>query len=398
MLLAHFWAAGRVERLGLTSYPSVLFGSALQTLRYPPVLLREGTDVRGLRAHKSRLLALGRGLLLTLPVLYVFMLLLDSADDVFSMGLQRVLSFDLALDGMVARGIGVVFGASVAAGVLGHALRRRGAKELGASEEVPATPRLGLIEAMMLVFAVDALFFVFAAIQVSYLFVGDAVEPAPGYSFAEYARHGFFELVVVSLLTLALVMALAHWTKRETPVAQTVFRVGTSLMVGLTLVILASAMKRLSLYEDAYGYTLLRLYTHVFMVALGAALTWRAVTLWWRPERFAVGAFLTALASVVVLNVINPDAVVVRHNLERQSRTGSLDYELLTRLSADAVPSLVPALKTVPEAQRGELERVLESHQARLSQRDTLPEWNAARFLARRALLRAGAWAAPVNP
>ncbi|WP_147446719.1 DUF4173 domain-containing protein, partial [Corallococcus sp. CA047B] len=394
-LLAHFWAAGRVERLGLTTYPAVVLGSALQALRYPSALARESVDVSSVRAHAPRLLSLGRGLLLTLPVLLVFSVLLDSADGVFSSTMGRWLSFDLGLDVLVARSVGVTFSACVAAGVLGHALRRRASKEWGDTEAEPATPRLGFIEALVLILAVDALFFVFAAFQVAYLFIGDAVSPAPGYSFAEYARHGFFELVVVSLLTLALVMALTRWTRRESPVAQTVFRAGASLMVVLTLVILASAMKRLSLYEDAFGYTLLRVYTHVFMMALGAALAWRAVTLWWRTERFAVGALVTALGAVVALNVLNPEAFIARHNLERHARTGSLDVEMLSRLSADAVPALMPALSVLSEAE-GEL--LLSQHRDHLSQRDTVPEWNFSRFMARRALLQAGPWREAVNP
>ncbi|WP_147448673.1 DUF4153 domain-containing protein, partial [Corallococcus terminator] len=394
-LLAHFWAAGRVERLGLTAYPAVMLGAAFQALRYPPALVKQGVDARGLRAHAPRLLSLGRGLLLTLPVLLVFGVLLDSADGVFSSTMDRWLSFDLGLDVVVRRGIGMAFSACVAAGVLGHALRRRASKERGDTEAEPATPRLGLIEAMMLILAVDALFFVFASFQVAYLFIGDASSPAPGYSFAEYARHGFFELVVVSLLTLALVMALTRWTRRESPVAQTVFRTGASLMVVLTLVILASAMQRLSLYEDAFGYTLLRVYTHVFMMALGAALAWRAVTLWWRTERFAVGALVTALGAVVALNVLNPEAFIARHNLERHARTGSLDVEMLSQLSADAVPALIPALSVVSKDDGALL---LSRHLDHLSQRDTVPEWNFSRFMARRALLQAGPWREPVNP
>ncbi|MBN9683642.1 MULTISPECIES: DUF4153 domain-containing protein [unclassified Corallococcus] len=396
MMLSHFWAAGRVQRLGLADYLLVFFGSAAQSLLYPPVLVRDGVNVGGLKTHSRLLGGLSRGLLLALPVLLVFGVLLQSADGVFSSTVQRLLSFDLDLERLVGRGIGVAFGACVAAGVLGHALRRRATKELGDAEVTPATPRLGLIEALTLIFAVNALFFVFAAFQVAYLFVGDASSPAAGYTFAEYARRGFFELVVVASLTLALVMALTRWTRRETRVAQTVFRASTSLMVVLTLIILASAMRRLSLYEDAFGYTLLRVHTHVFMVALGAALAWRAVTLWWKPERFAVGAFATALGSVLVLNFLNPEVFIVRHNLERTARTGgSLDTEMFFDLSADAVPGLVQAASTLQNGDQWRLETVLREHRERLSQRDSVPEWNVSRFLARRALLRSGAWSSP---
>ncbi|WP_223635612.1 DUF4153 domain-containing protein [Corallococcus sp. EGB] len=397
MLLSHFWAAGRVERLGFKDYVAVFFGSAVQTLLYPPALVRDSVDMRGMRTHSRLMGALSRGLLLALPVLFVFGVLLESADGVFSSTMRRLLSFDLDLGRLMVRGVGVAFSACVAAGVLGHALRRRAIKERGDAELAPATPRLGFVEALTLIFAVNALFFVFAAFQVAYLFINDASSPASGYSFAEYARRGFFELVVVSTLTLVLVLALERWTRRATRAAQTVFRASTSLMVVLTLVILASAMRRLSLYEDAFGYTLLRVHTHVFMVALAAALAWRAVTLWWKPERFAVGAFATAVGAVLALNFLNPEAFIVRQNLDRYVRTGSLDTEMFYDLSADAAFGLSVADGTVEEEYRGRLAPVLKDLRERLKQQDSVPEWNVSRFIARR-VLRTGASSAPVNP
>ncbi|RJS27261.1 hypothetical protein DRW03_02500 [Corallococcus sp. H22C18031201] len=347
MLLTHFWAAGRVARLGLMGYPRVVLNASVQPLRYPQVLLRDGVNLQGVRQHAVGLKALARGLLLAVPVLFVFGVLLESADVAFSTAVERLLSSEVLTEVVAvatARGIATVFSACVAAGILGHALRRRSLDELGEQEEAPVAPRLGLIEALTLVFTVDALFLVFAAFQVMYLFIGDATSPAPGYTYAQYARQGFSELMLVSTLTLGLVMALARWTRRESRSAELLFRGATSVMVALTLVIVASAVKRMGLYEDAFGYTQLRLYTHVFMFALGGVLGWRAVTLWWRPERFAVGAFVTALGAVLALNVINPDAFIVRHNLARVSGEELPDLDYLMGLSADAAPEVAALL------------------------------------------------------
>lgn len=389
MLLAHFWAAGRVQRLGLGGYPLAVLTSALQVVRYPPALARDTVDLSGVRRHAPRLWSLARGLLLAVPVLVVFGALLESADVAFASAVERVLSLDLVevFGDAVGRAVGAGVAACVAAGVLGHALRRRGVRELGEAEAAPAKPRLGFIEALMLILSVDALFLVFAGFQVAYLFIGGASSPAPGYSFAEYARRGFFELVLVSTLTLVLVMALTRWTRRESPVADGVFRAGASLMVALTLVLLASAVKRMALYEDAFGYTHLRLYTHVFMYALGAVLAWRGVTLWWRPERFAIGAFVTALGAVLAINVVNPDAFIVRHNLELHESTGEVDVAYLRGLSADAVPELA---RRLPWVQPEWAAQVLEHHAARLQREESLPEWNLSRWWARRALQEVG--------
>jgi len=389
LLLTHFWAAGRVQRLGLVGYPLAALTSAFQGLLYPPAIVRDSVDLKAAREHAPRLLPFARGLLIALPVLGVFAMLLTSADAAFSGAMNRLFAVDLwALFGStLTRSMGVGGSACVAAAVLGHALRRRKGQELGEAEVSPARPRLGLTEALTLILAVDALFLAFAGFQVAYLFIGGASSPAEGYTYATYARRGFFELLLVSMMTLGLVMALARWTRRESPLAQGAFRVGTSLMVALTLVIVASAVKRMTLYEDAFGYTRLRLFTHVFMYALGAVLTWRAVTLWWRPERFAIGAFVTALGAVLAVNALNPDALIVRLNIARTTDPAGPDLNYLSDLSSDAVPELVRRLDLKDARNAALLEQYVERQPAY----GGWPEWNLAHWRAWRALQEARA-------
>jgi len=392
MLLAHFWAAGRVERLGLGGYVLSILFSSLQGARYTPALVRDTVDLQSARKLAPRLLPVARGMLFALPVVAVFALLLESADVAFASAIDRVLSLQLGwlFGEALGRTLVAVVCACVAAGTLGHALRRRAGREWGEEEVAPAKQRLGITEAMTLVLSVDALFLVFGYFQVAYLFIGGATSPAPGYTYAEYARRGFFELVWVSALTLALILALARWTRRESPGAERAFRLATTGTVALSLVILASAMKRLALYELALGYTHLRLYTHLFMFALGSVLTWRAVTLWWKPERFALGVFLTALGSVLALNLINPDAFITRHNIELYASRGEVDLEYLAQLSADAVPELVQGFDKLDPFQRAwALPHLLE----KVRGERRWMEWNLADRRARRALQEAGALA-----
>nr|WP_274622231.1 DUF4173 domain-containing protein [Myxococcus fulvus] len=288
----------------------------------------------------------------------------------------------------VGRVSGVLFSASATAALVGHALRRRTRREPGEEEVGEGRAWLGLTEALTLLIAVDVLFLVFVRFQVAYLFVGDAVAPAPGYSYAEYARRGFFELLLVSMLTLCLIMGLARWTVRGTAKAKVAFQVAASVMTVLTVAILASAMKRLGMYEDAFGYTRLRVFTHVFMVFLGGVLAWRGVTLWWRPERFAVGAFAAALGAVVTVNVINPDALIVRHNLARElaresvegapRAEGAVDVGYLYELSLDAVPELARGLSST--------QQLSDEFRARACADVSWPEWSLSRWRACRAL------------
>jgi hypothetical protein len=351
LLVAHFWAAGRVQRLGLGGYPLVALFSAASTVVLPATVLRQEVDLTSARQHAPRLLPLLRGGLLALPVLLVFTALLSSADAVFEQAVERLLALN-PLHVLVELTPRVVFSGVMGLGALGwlaHALRRRRSNELGMTEAAPGKPRLGFTESLTLVGTVDALFLCFATIQLAFLFGGWHL-PHEGLTYAEYARRGFFELLAVSLLTLGLIVALARWTRLESEAQGNLFRVGCTAMIGLVLVILTSAIKRMALYESAYGYTHLRLFTHVFMGVLGGVLVWRAVTLWWRPKRFALGAFLGALGYLAAMNVLNPDAFIAGKNLERAAAGSDLDaLYIRLNLSADAAPVVARHLAAYPE-------------------------------------------------
>ena len=346
LLVTHFWAAGRVERLGLWSYPLTVLGAVARSAPLPVGLVRAEVDLSTVREQAPRMMPVLRGALLAVPVLLVFAVLLMSADAVFASVVSRVLSLELELTllDVVGRGLFVGVSAFGVMGLLLHAQRRRrGSAEAGEAEVAPAGERLGFTEALTLMGLVDLLFLGFAAIQLAFLF-GAARLPA-NLTYSAYARRGFFELLAVSLLTLVLSLALGRWTRPRTPGQAVSFRVAGTAMVGLVLVLLASAMKRMALYESAYGYTHLRVYTQVFMVALAGVLGWRGVTLWWRAERFAIGAFVGALGFLAALNVLNPDAFIARGNLERSSAGADLDtaYMVLS-LSEDAAPELAGLL------------------------------------------------------
>ena len=147
-------------------------------------------------------------------------------------------------------------------------------------------------------------------------------------------------------MTLALILGLVRWIRPATPRQTGVFQASCSAMAALVLILLVSASKRMTLYEEAYGYTSLRVYSHVFMFALGGAMLWRAITFWWKHERFAFGAFLCGLGFVTALNLLNPDAFIARKNLERYQRGESIDFDYLQTLSADATPTLAEAAAT----------------------------------------------------
>ncbi len=333
------------------------------------------------------------GTLLALPVLTVFVLLLGSADLVFAQRLEQffdLLSLEKFIE-WVWRLVLIAIAAWLLAGGMFAALQRQGKLSwLRLPPQWDPLGRgfrwLGIVEASIVLLALDALLFSFAWIQLRYLFGGAANVHAAGFTYAEYARRGFFELVAASLLGLGLLMALGWGTRVHGPKEERLLKGASSVLVAFLWLLLASAFMRLRLYEWAYGFTELRLYSHGFMFFLAAVLGWQLITLWWRRERFLIGAWVAALAFLAAMNLLNPDAFVARQNLARYHARGDIDMAYLTALSADAVPVLVEALDDLRGAEGDELRRALRGWLEWLAQEGQEEPWPSIRWSRWRAL------------
>jgi hypothetical protein len=162
-------------------------------------------------------------------------------------------------------------------------------------------------------------------------------------------------------------------------------RVALGLLCVETLVVVASALHRMHVYQEAYGFTRLRLLVDVFegwlgllvLAVLAAGVTLRAA---WLP-RFALVSGVVALLG---LAAVNPDAWIAEQNLDRWSETGRVDWDYLRDLSDDAVPVLERRARddgTATDAELAGLVRrcVLAGREA--SDDDPL-EWNLGRHRA----------------
>lgn len=188
------------------------------------------------------------------------------------------------------------------------------------------------------VVTLDALFAAFVAIQLAVLFGGhDHVLRTHGLTYAEYARQGFLQLVAVVLLTLLVIGVVVSRVALDDARDRLLARVSLGVLCALSFVVLASAWRRLGLYEQAYGLTRLRVFVHAVLVALGlllalvvvAGATWRGS---WLPRACIAAVAVTLLG----LNAVNPDALIAH----RAASTGRVDPSYLMTLSADAAPAL----------------------------------------------------------
>lgn len=358
------------------------------------------------------LVAIGRGVVIAVPVLVVLGVLFSAADAVFAAVLERVLRFELPVDlATFARtGADVAIAGWIAAGLL--ALAALGLPAASAATPEPAPGRaiagwyppgpvtpiprrlVGPTEAATALLLVDLLVAVFVAIQAAYLFGGRDTLSVTGLTYAEYARRGFFELVAAGAVVIAVVGGLDRMLpRRSRPVLA-----ASLVLVALTGLVLVSALERLRLYQAAYGWTELRLVVLAAIGWLAVALVTTAVLVASRRTRWLVHSLgILVLAGVVALNVAGPQAFVAERNLERAldpslvapgGRTG-LDAAYLAGLGDGAVPVVLAALDRLDAADRAALRGWLDARSTALATDPSLagwPSWNLARERARAAL------------
>jgi hypothetical protein len=162
-----------------------------------------------------------------------------------------------------------------------------------------------------------------------------------GYTYADYARNGFGELVTVAFFSLLLFLGLSAITRRDQGNQRQVFSGLGIFLVAMVGVMLVSAFQRLVLYEMAYGFTRLRTYTHVFIIWLGLLLLATILLeLRNRQRAFGLAAIIASLGFAATLSLMNVDGFIVRQNVARYMQGDRLDVAYLASLSTDAVPAL----------------------------------------------------------
>ncbi len=265
-------------------------------------VLAGGGEKTSQKAGVRKLGAILCGFLLAIPVLLVVLPLLSSADNNFSRLLtgfmdnfsENVLSFVLR----------AVFSLPVTAYLFGLAygcvhrrktdrIRREAVRRTG--DRVRMVPDAAVYTALL---TISVCYVLFMVLQGQYLFSAFAGIRPEMYTYSEYARKGFFELCGVAAVNLAVLLAANLFTKTDREHNRTLRWLNLLISV-LTLLLIGTAASKMVLYISAYGLTIRRIQTMVFM-------GWLAVVflLWCAGQREKLPMIRTAVMSGAGLYVL----------------------------------------------------------------------------------------------
>ena len=284
------------------------------------------------KEHKSLYTRIGIALLLTLPVFTIFVLLFMSADSNFGNFIKSIFTFNTSFtfDSMILIPLNLI----VYLLVFIYGFSNRTQKEISVNDKTFDPLIIGIFLGML-----NLLFITFLLFQVNYLFGGETYLKESGINIAHFAREGFFQLAWVMGLVLSIFILLMSRFKGEKLI--TYFMSGLILQ---TIILGFSSLKKMYLYQSIMGATVLRYYVAwfdyflIFVLSMGLYFILKNKSF----KTLLDSVFIVGIVSFTLIASLNIDKMVASHNINKfTSNTQQLDKQALSKLSIDALPSLV---------------------------------------------------------
>jgi hypothetical protein len=290
------------------------------------------------------ILQIGIALIVGIPLVLILSFLLASSDAVFAEATSTIMSmFEYK---MVPEIFGRVFlfvlllpfaGSVVWSYKKEHVFFQKG---VGKGSDRPTHfPEITVITVLVLV---NLLYLLFAGIQSVYLF-GAWAGTLPGdMTYAEYARSGFFELAAISLINAGMILLAIRYTGRTGKTGHAI-RILSVMLIALSGVQLASAMRRMFLYVDVFGLTEDRYYVTAFMIMMAILFGFLLLREFIGKFPLLKSALTVCVLSLLIVNYSVPGNRIANYNIDRylEGDTSFIDVMYLSRMSADSLSVLL---------------------------------------------------------
>ncbi|MBR1822651.1 MAG: DUF4173 domain-containing protein [Ruminococcus sp.] len=158
------------------------------------------------------------------------------------------------------------------------------------------------------------LYVIFFISQASYFlsaFMGRLPEE---FSYAEYARKGFFELCWIVVINLGIMIIMNLHSTNSGEEKSAALKIYNVIFCVFTLILIATALSKMVMYIDAYGLTKLRVYTTWFMV-LCAFIFLLVLIKQFNPQLYIakwISVGFTLMFAILCFS--RPEACIVKYN------------------------------------------------------------------------------------
>lgn len=310
----------------------------LDPLTYIEVTMRDFKDyilsIFKVKRKTEKNSNIGKAIIITLPIVIIIISLLASADDVFGSiflnGIANIFEVIFAFDltTVIFKVVVIICLFIYFSSFFNHIVFEYEPKD----EEFEKFQIKDITTTKMLLTALNVVYILFCFIQIKALFLGKGDVS----NYSQYARKGFFQLMFVSFINLVVILLAKKCEKNKYVNSMCL------LMIACTFIILLSSAYRMFLYEDAYGYTRLRLLVYVALLTEAILLVPTIAYVIDKKINLPKVYLSIVIVMYVGINIANIDNIITKSNVDRYLEIGVFDVEYLKKeTECDAVKELI---------------------------------------------------------
>ncbi|MGG7056975.1 DUF4153 domain-containing protein [Clostridium tertium] len=314
-----------------TAFLEIIVGQSIENTSKLPLELRERYGKTDGENKKDYFKYIIKGLLISIPLVIFLLILLSGADEVFRYYISNIWEF-IVIENIFNFIVRLLIAVVVTFLIYGLNYGLASTKVTNVNNKSfnktfnPATIITVLISIILI-------YLVFTKIQVSYLYLNKEL-PA-GFSFSDYARKGFFQLVFLVFLNLIMIISIKLKTVVNSNKINNVLNTFYSIITILTVNMGIAAIYKMNLYIGEFGYTRLRILVQAFTVFLCISLLTLLIFIWREKTLFKPIA-VTGMIIYLALNYVNIDNFIARENIKLINQRAEIDLWYISTLSLDA--------------------------------------------------------------
>lgn len=335
---------------------------------------------------------IGIGITVSLPILIIIVALLSSADNTFAEGTKNVFMtifkngryifnlefwFTLVAKLLTICGLTLYF-ISFMVNIVNRKPWKQ--KEEKAIEIQIETTILNTVVTIL-----NIVYFIFCKIQITNLFDKTAMGTI---NYANYAREGFFQLMIVSIINFVIIISTTKNKKQSSKIQIYYRKIMNFILLVATAIILGSAFIRMNLYGAEFGYTFLRILVYFALITESILLLPTIMYIFSNNFRPWKCYFIIVTVMYVIMNFSNINQMIARKNINKYlNDRKEIDIYYLTKTKTDGLEEILKLYEKVEEPYlKQQIEKYLNILKKQLEKPENMIEWNYSKWNARKLL------------
>ena len=299
-----------------------------------------------------------KSIIIIIPIVLIVLFLLSSADQIFGNIFNKLfnLTSKISLSNTIKRLIPMIILFFYLSATINYLLYNYSKTE---NNEKEINLNIDSLTVKILLTTLNIIYIIFDIIQIKSLILHQV---SMNISYAEYAREGFFQLMIVSFINLIIILVSKSIEKKQDEKSKKYIKIMNLIMVFLTFIIIISSFIRMHMYETEFGYTLLRLLVYFSLITEIILLIPTIIYIINSKFNIVKYYIIILITMYITINFINIDYIIAYRNIKRYYETNDIDIYYLMNNHTDNIPLLIDLYnKTDDENIKEDLKEYLNS-------------------------------------